>query len=259
VGALHGVAVLVTRPELQSAPLCELLTSAGAQVIRMPALQIKAVDDALPPAPSTGSTGAFDLIIFTSANAVHFGASWLAGAGAVPLAAIGPATARALDQYGLRATVTPSGGFDSEHLLQHPRLEQPRGQRILIVKGRQGRELLHDRLTARGATVVVAEVYERCRVAYSSEQLTALAARFGADGPDIITATSVEVAAALVDIATPLLRNAFGRAHWLVPGARVAQAVRGHGIDAPLIHADSAEDHDLFAAIVRWRSIVSDA
>lgn len=257
MAALRGVAVLVTRPEHQATPLCDLLASAGADVVRLPALLIKAVNDggwSLRKNPA----GTFDVIIFTSANAVHFGASLVGQTGAAMLAALGPATARALQARGLNAE-TPAGGFDSEHLLQHPRLEHAKGQRILIIKGRQGRELLRDRLTERGAVVVTAEVYERSRVEYSSAELATLAARFAAGDIDIITATSVDVAQALVHLGTQTLRNHLERVHWLVPGARVAQAVRGLGITAPLIHATSAEDHDLLAAIVRWRSSVSDA
>jgi hypothetical protein len=51
----------------------------------------------------------------------------------------------------------------------------------------------------------------------------------------------------------------FDRVHWLVPGARVAGAVRERGVTAPILLADSAEDQDLVAAIVRWRSNVSGA
>ncbi len=237
--------------------MCDLLTTAGATVIRLPALHITAVSDAVPAADS--ASGLFDIIIFTSANAVHFGAALLAGQATAAVAAIGPATARALGLKGFQVTLMPSGGFDSEHLLEHPRLKEPSGQRILIVKGRQGRELLRERLRERGAVVVLAEVYERVRADYGAEQLEPLAATFAAGGVDVITATSADVVGALLELATAPLRRSFEQVHWLVPGARVAQAVRAHGITAPLIQADSAEDHDLLAAILRWRAGVSDA
>ena len=259
MAALQGIAVLVTRPERQATPLCELLAAEGAQVIRLPPLQIRPVDAALHRKRTGAAFAPVDFIIFTSANAVHFGAALIDGQSAAALAAIGPATARALQQLGLAATVTPSGGFDSEHLLRHPRLQHPRGRRVLIVKGRQGRELLRASLLERGAAVEVAEVYERIRVDYSGDELDAAAAKFAAGGLGIITATSVDVATALLDISTPTLRRECERAHWLVPGERVAAGLRAHGVTAPFIHADSAEDHDLLAAIVRWRSRVSDA
>jgi len=262
MAALAGVSVLVTRPEQQASPLCDLLQAAGARVIRLPALQIRAIAAGgaeVRPRADTALGEAFDLIIFTSANAVHYGAYLADRHDTATLAAIGPATARALQERGLAATVTPSGGIDSEHLLLHPRLAEPVGQRILIIKGRKGRELLREQLIGRGALVTVAEVYERLRADYSGAELSALTTQFAADGIDIVTATSADVATALIEIATPALRSEFDRVHWLVPGPRVAAALRRHGITAPLIHAESAEDHDLLAAVVRWRSSVSGA
>ena len=102
----------------------------------------------------------FDLIIFTSANAVRFGASFLGQKRDLPLAALGAATARALNQAGYRVAVQPVGTTDSEGLLLHPRLEHLAGHRILIVKGSNGRQLLEQELTRRGAQVVQADVDE---------------------------------------------------------------------------------------------------
>ncbi len=75
----------------------------------------------------------------------------------------------------------------------------------------------------------------------------------------VMTATSGEIASSLIALATPALRRAFDRVHWLVPGARVAAAVRGYGVAAPLIQADGALDQDLVSAVVRWRASVSGA
>ena len=228
-------------------------------MIRFPVLRIEAALDAPPGPPADTTQQPFDVTVFTSANAVHFGASLVRSGGTVALAAIGPATQRALHAHGLSVTVTPAGGFDSENLLAHPRLEDPVGQRILIVTGRQGRDLLRERLAARGALVTVAEVYQRVRTPFSPEQLSALAARFAADGVDVITVTSVDVATALLDLATPSLRREFDEVPWVVPGARVTAALRAQGVTAPIIEADSAEDHALLAAVQRWRSSVSGA
>src|SRR6202051_3300216 len=75
--ALHGVGVLVTRPEQQAMPLCRLLESQGASTLRLPALEIKAVGNRRETAAQLGALDNFDVIIFTSANAVRFGASLL--------------------------------------------------------------------------------------------------------------------------------------------------------------------------------------
>jgi hypothetical protein len=69
----------------------------------------------------------------------------------------------------------------------------------------------------------------------------------------------LEIAGNLLRLATPALRDEFERAHWLVPGERIAAGLRKLGLSSPLVLAESAEDHDLVAALIRWRSSVSGA
>ena len=256
---LQGVGVLVTRPEQQATPLCRLLESAGALALRLPVIDIRPAADASGLRLGVGAIEAFDLVIFTSANAVRFGSALVEKGRDVMLAAIGPATARALGEAGYRVAVSPRGGFDSESLLLHPVLAHPAGRRILLIKGMNGRNLLETQLTQRGAQVVVADVYKRERASHSAATLEALEGEFAAGRIQVVTATSVEIAAGLLDIATPALRRAFDHVHWLVPGDRIARGVRELGLPAPLVQAESAEDHDLVAALVRWRSSVSGA
>jgi uroporphyrinogen-III synthase len=259
MAALQGVGVLVTRPEQQAKPLCNLLESAGAVVFRLPAIDIEPAADLQSMSSRLGPLANFDLIVFTSANAVRCGAGLLSGSGHPRLAAIGPATARALDASGHRVTVTPAAGYDSESLLREPQLARLEGKRVLLVKGRHGRELLQERLTERGARVSVAEVYRRVPAHPDAATLAALEATMAAGRVQVMTATSAEIAASLIALATPALRRTFDRVHWLVPGARVAAAVREHGVTAPILQADSALDQDLVCAVVRWRESVSGA
>jgi uroporphyrinogen-III synthase len=240
-------------------PLCRLLESGGAMVLRLPAISIKPVGDTQELRRRLGALEAFDLIIFTSANAVRFGAPLLDQRRDLTLAAIGPATARSLHQAGLSSSMTPREGSDSESLLLQPMLAHAAGRRILIVKGMHGRELLQEELTRRGAQVIVADVYKREPAVHSAAELAGLEAKLIAGEIQVITATSVEIAASLLHMAPASLRREFDRVHWLVPGARVAGAVRERGVTAPILQADTAEDQDLVAAIVRWRSSVSGA
>jgi uroporphyrinogen-III synthase len=258
VPPLHGVGVLVTRPELQAMPLCRLLESLGASTSRLPAIDIKALKDRRALAEQLGALQNFDLILFTSANAVRFGVSFLDQKRDLTLAALGAATSRALNQAGYRVAIQPDS-FDSEGLLSHPRLERVAGHRILIITGKGGRDLLQLELTRRGATVVCADVYERVPAVPSAGALEAVQERFAAGELHVITATSLEIGAALLKLAPLELRGEFERAHWLVPGERVASGLRELGLKAPLLQADSAEDQDLVAALIRWRSSVSGA
>ena len=262
MSALHGVGVLVTRPEQQAMPLCRLLEIQGATTLRLPAIEIKAMGNRRETAAQLGSLEDFDLIIFTSANAVRFGASLLDQKRELTLAAMGPATARALNQAGYRVAVQPPpsrGTSGSETLLQHPTLLHPAGRRILIIKGCNGRPFLEQELAQRGAQVVAADVYQRVPTTPSEAVLAALLESFTAGAVQVITATSLEVAGNLLKLATPALREEFERVHWLVPGERIAAGVRELGLAAPLVSAASAEDQDLVAALVRWRSSVSGA
>lgn len=258
--ALQGIGVLVTRPEQQAMPLCRLLETQGANTLRLPAVEITAVGNRRETAAHLGSLQDFDVVIFTSSNAVRFGASLLDQQRDLTLAAIGPATARALNQAGYRVAVQPlHGTFDSESLLKHPRLEHPAGRRILIIKGANGRPFLEEELALRGAHVVMAEVYRRVPATPSAAVLAAVLDQFSAGSVQVISATSLEIAGNLLDMATPALREEFERAHWLVPGERIAAGIRNRGVSAPLLQADSADDHDLVAALVRWRRLASGA
>jgi uroporphyrinogen-III synthase len=257
--ALAGIGVLVTRPEHQAMPLCRLLEAEGASTWRLPALEIKAFGDRRALAARIGALETFDLIIFTSANAVRFGASLLDQKRDLPLAAIGAATARALNQAGYRVAFTPGQSPNSEGLLAHPRLEHPSGHRILMIKGSEGRQLLQQELTHRGAEVVAADVYQRVPALPSAASLQALQRQFAAGEVHVITAGSLGVGVALLQMAPEELRREFERVPWVVPGERVAAALREQGLRAPLLLADSAEDQDLVASLLRWRSSTSGA
>lgn len=240
-------------------PLCRLLEAQGASTLRLAAVEIKALGDRRALAAQLGTLENFDVIIFTSANAVRFGASFLEQKRDLTLAAVGPATARALNQAGYRVAIQPGESFDTEGLLRHPRLERVAGHRILMIKGVDGRQVLQQELTRRGAAVVSADVYERARAIPGAAALAAVHERFAAGEMHVITATSLEVGRNLLDMATPELRGEFERAHWLVPGERIAAGLRELGMQAPLLQAESAEDQDLVTALIRWRSSVSGA
>jgi uroporphyrinogen-III synthase len=256
---LHGVGVLVTRPQQQAMPLCRLLETEGASTFRLPAIEITALSDRRTLAARLGPLANFELIIFSSANAVRFGAVLLEQKRDLTLAAIGSATARALNQAGYRVAVQPADGFDSEGLLKHPALHSLTGKRVLLIKGSHGRELLPDELARRGAQVTIADVYLRERAKPSPAALAALEAHFAAQAIQVITATSVEIAESLLAFATPALRAEFERVHWVVPGERIARSLRERGLPAPVLQADSALDQDLVEAIVRWRASESGA
>jgi len=251
---LQDIGVLVTRPRHQAEPLCRLLEALGADAYRFPAIEILPVEDRRTLAAAHPQLADYGLIIFASANAVRFGAALLEQRRDLTLAAIGPATAHALNQAGYRVSVQSAEGFDSESLLRHPKLNAVAGSRILIVKGNDGRDLLERELARRGARVSLAEVYRRECSRPGAEEIERLELRFAARKLQVITATSLDIAANLLALATPRLRRAFDAVHWVVPSARVAQTLREAGVKAPSLLARSAEDQDLVSALIDWRA-----
>lgn len=159
---LAGLRVLVTRPAGQSEALCREIERLGGSAVVLPALEIVAVEPDWPPDERT-LDGEPDWIIFISANAARFGHA-IALRNRAPhsrVVAIGAATSACLTELGVGVDLCPENGGDSETLLAHPDFASLTGRRVVIVRGRGGRETLADGLRARGAVVGYLEVYER--------------------------------------------------------------------------------------------------
>jgi uroporphyrinogen-III synthase len=163
---LGGRGVLVTRPAGQAETLCDLIRAAGGQAIPFPTLEIAPVAD---PGPARDVLAQpWDLMVFVSRNAVELALDLIAstaGAGVWPevrlIAAVGRATAAALEAAGRAPDLVPAERFDSETLLALPQLAGLAGGRVLIVRGEGGRALIGEVLQERGAEVHYAEVYRR--------------------------------------------------------------------------------------------------
>jgi uroporphyrinogen-III synthase len=256
---LDGIGVLVTRPQHQATALCRALEEQGARVVRFPALEIVPLADPRELRARFTVHERFDLIIFSSTNAVRYGAALLDEQRDLTLGAVGPATARALNHAGYRVALQSREGADSESLLRHPKLRAVAGNRILLVKGSGGRELLRDELERRGASVSVIDVYRRERTSPGADESDALAARLALGEIQVVTVTSIEIGTSLLAVASNELGRALQSMLWLVPGERVAAGLREAGCRAALLAARSAQDQDLVAALVRWRASESGA
>lgn len=77
------------------------------------------------------------------------------------LACVGQQTAQALSQQGYHTILQPQQDFSSKGLLSLSAFQQVNAQRILIVRGKGGRELLKQVLEQRGAQVDYLECYQR--------------------------------------------------------------------------------------------------
>jgi uroporphyrinogen-III synthase len=197
--ALTGRRILVTRAPRQASQLAERLRALGATPILVPTIEIA------PPASFAALDAAlavlcgFDLVAFTSANAVEafHERAHLLGVTPAPrrIAVVGPATARAVEAIGLHAEVVPPT-FTAESLAE-VLVPGARGQRILLVLAEQAPAKLASALTEAGARVTVAAAYSN-RVPQGS--LAALAGLFAgpANSPDAVTFTSASTAGNLI-------------------------------------------------------------
>jgi len=251
---LAGVGVLVTRPEHQAHHLCRLVEAEGGSAILFPALDIHAAPDRPASRAMVGPVDRYSLIVFVSANAVRFGSDLVGQRRDLRIAAIGRATAQALNAAGLRVSIIPKGGSDSETLLAAPELQHMAGQRVLIVRGRGGRELLGDTFTARGAEVVYAEVYERQPARPSRERLGEIEELWRHGGIDVYTATSSELLESLVGLVTPRCRELMDSTALLTGAARVADRAARLGLGSPVILAGAPDDEALVEALIAWNA-----
>jgi uroporphyrinogen-III synthase len=253
-GPLAGVGVLVTRPAHQAHHLCQLIEAEGGSAVSLPALLINPVADRPAVRAAVGPIDRYQLVIFVSANAVRFGGDLIAQRRDLRIAAIGRATAQALNAAGHRVAVMPAGGADSESLLAAPNLQHMAGQRVLIVRGKAGRELLGDTLRQRGAEVVYAEVYERAPAHPSRALLEQVEETWRHGGIGVYTATSGELLEALLGIVTPRCRELMDSTALLTGATRVADRAVRLGLGSPVILAAAPDDEALVAALVEWRA-----
>ena len=165
---LTGRTVVVTRPREQAASLVEPLRSLGAEVLVVPTIRIepRPLDDEV--ATVLRELTTYQLVVFTSANAVRVFAGYLARGtvgGGMPagpvVAAVGPATAGALEHHGLACHLVPDE-YVAEGLADA--LEgtdaAAAGARVLIPCARDARDVLPETLRERGAVVRVLPIYD---------------------------------------------------------------------------------------------------
>jgi len=202
---LRGKRVLVTRTREQAGVLSEHLRAAGAMPIELPVIRIVPPGDWQPLDRALRTLAAgnvCDWLIFTSANGVKMVLARLRELGLEPellrktrIATIGPATAAALSDYGLSAALVPSE-FIAESVAEALRNEAEQrgttlaGQRILLARAAEARQVLVQELERAGAQVEVVAAYQTVPVAQDDERGREVIALLRQQQLDAITFTS---------------------------------------------------------------------
>ena len=191
---LAGKRILITRARHQAGRLAEALEEHGAEVLRLPTIEI------IPPESCSHLDAVlevidgFDWLIVTSANGVAALEDRLRFLNVLParlehlqIAAIGPATATALGRVGLRVSAMPEE-YVAEAVVALLK-EKVRGKRVLLVRPAVARDVIPEELRQAGADIHVVEAYRTVIPADSIVQVRGLFGE-GKPLPDAVTFTS---------------------------------------------------------------------
>ena len=191
---LAGVRVLVGRARHQAGALSSALRKLGATVIEIPFIEIRKPRSFKPLDAALKNLDGYDWLILTSVNGVE--ALWarmdklrLTGAELEHLrvAAIGPATKRAIEQHGVKVNVVPKE-YVAESVVRSLR-RRVKGKRVLLVRAKVARDVIPRELRRAGAQVDVVEAYETVVPPSSRSQLKSMFAN-PKRRPHLVTFTS---------------------------------------------------------------------
>ena len=209
--SLAGIRVLVGRARHQAGALSAELRKLGADVLEIPFIEIRKPRSFKPLDSALRHLATYDWLILTSvngveamwerieklrqglkprnggpANAARKGRSSTANPG-LRIAAIGPATKKAIEQRGLKVDVVPKE-YVAESVVRSMK-KRVKGKRVLLVRAKVARDVIPRELRRAGAHVDVVEAYET-GVPRSSRKRLQAALKGPRKRPDVVTFTS---------------------------------------------------------------------
>lgn len=226
--------VFISRPRQESEELAALLGPLGLETVVQPAFDYVLVDFRASQPELAGEmerAGPDSLVVFTSPRAVAHGLDQLPEALRFRsrVAAIGPATARALGAAGIRVNVTPGAGFTSEDLLELLARDKPSapGPRpyAFIIAAPGGREMLLDTLGEWGWQARLVMVYRPEPAALDRAELEKLAQANGV----LSVWTSGNAVKSLSQRLQPSAWYRLCAGDWLVISERLRRLARAYG------------------------------
>jgi len=191
---LRGTRILVGRARHQAGSLSSSLRGLGARVIEIPFIEIRKPQSFAPMDAALKNLESYDWLILTSANGVE--AMWerlrklritRRNLRHLQIAAIGPATKRAIVKHGLKVKMVPEE-YVAESVVKGLK-DKVAGKRVLLVRAKVARDVIPDSLRRAGAEVDVVEAYETVVPEKSKPRLRALM-KDKACRPHVVTFTS---------------------------------------------------------------------
>ncbi|HSW69992.1 MAG TPA: uroporphyrinogen-III C-methyltransferase [Gammaproteobacteria bacterium] len=240
---LENFSVLITRPGQQGKILCDEITSRGGQALYFPTIEFAPPLDS----PEIKELEPYDWIIFISPHAVKCSRNFIHRISPkTQFAAPGAGTAQALREEGLQKVFYPEKDWSSEGLLALPCFQNPSHQKILIVRGEGGRDLLTQTLVERGANVEDLIVYRR--IVPTSVNLDFYLALLQQQKIDIIVCTSGESLHNLLKIIETNYHAFLFKIRLIVGSRRLEALAKTLGFQQAFL-AENASHHAIIKAL----------
>jgi uroporphyrinogen-III synthase len=162
---LAGLRILVGRARQQASALSSGLRELGADVIEIPFIEIRKPRSYQPLDSALKNLLDYDWLILTSVNGVEALLDRLNKLSLtnkhlkhLKVAAIGPATRKAIEKRGVKVNVVPEE-YVAESVVESLR-NQVAGKRVLLARAKIARDVIPRELRKLGAKVDVVEAYE---------------------------------------------------------------------------------------------------
>jgi uroporphyrinogen-III synthase len=196
---LAGRRVVVTRTRDQASELASKLTLLGAEVVEIPVIRISREVSKQTLAEVMLEFGAYDWIVFTSANGVHnfFGEFFrifddVRSLGLLRIACVGDATAKAVGDLHLRVECQPKKATAqalAEEMIATGSMDSAK---VLVITGNLNRDTLVTKLEEARAIVDCLQVYKTEPVDLSENPQAADFRRLGADAVLFASSSSAQ-------------------------------------------------------------------
>ena len=235
--------VVVTRGSEQGGELIELLTRRGAEVLALPMVRFAPPEDSRALDEHLRHLNRFGAVLFLSANAVRYvfercrelGIALGAECAARPMiAAVGPATARALAEYGAPVDYV-AREHTGEGLARELKDSLP-GKSVLLPRSDRGNDAISQTLSAGRARVTEVVAYHTARPDKLDESIVARLCGGEVDAVTFASPSAVQNFAAL--LGADAMERIAARTAFAAIGPTTAQALRDAGLPVAIEAAE---------------------
>ena len=239
---LFGKRVVVTRAREQASDFRILLEKKGAHCLEFPTIEVVEPDSWTYVDRAIGRLEDYDWVIFTSVNGVRFFFRRLGEQGedvralrGVRIGAIGPKTAAALTNRGLRLDLVPSE-YRAEAVIDALGKQGVHGKNFLLPRAAKAREILPQKLNEMGARVDVVTVYETIRPPGKGDEVRRLLQKGDIACLTFTSSSTVENFAAMFPDED--LVSLVGHAAVACIGPITAETARLHGLEVTVMPSE---------------------